>query len=69
MVHTLSNSIEASYIRILPLTWNKNICLRFMLLGCQTGMLNNDGEVRILPGKEEHACQAFIMAPKKSDSL
>lgn len=35
--HNLANQIETSYVRIIPITWNKNICMRISLLGCEAG--------------------------------
>ena len=37
MRHNLANQIETSYVRIIPITWNKNICMRISLLGCEAG--------------------------------
>ena len=37
MRHNLANQIETSYVRIIPITWNKNICMRISLLGCKAG--------------------------------
>ncbi|CAB4016809.1 Hypothetical predicted protein, partial [Paramuricea clavata] len=38
VTHTLINPIEASYLRIIPVTWNDNICMRISLLGCKAGV-------------------------------
>ncbi|CAB4026057.1 Hypothetical predicted protein, partial [Paramuricea clavata] len=35
MRHKLAYPIEASHIRIIPIAWNKNICMRISLLGCE----------------------------------
>ncbi|XP_046846405.1 lactadherin-like [Xenia sp. Carnegie-2017] len=32
--HTLANEIEATYVRVLPVSWKHNICMRISLLGC-----------------------------------
>ncbi|XP_046846401.1 uncharacterized protein LOC124440117 isoform X2 [Xenia sp. Carnegie-2017] len=34
MTHVLSESLQARLVRIIPLSWNKNICMRFELFGC-----------------------------------
>ncbi|XP_028395163.1 uncharacterized protein LOC114519252 isoform X2 [Dendronephthya gigantea] len=34
VTHSLSNVVQAQFIRIIPLTWNNNICMRFELFGC-----------------------------------
>jgi hypothetical protein len=48
MRHTLANQIEASYVRIIPITWNKNICMRISLLGCGAGENSNMMSITML---------------------
>ncbi|XP_028395191.1 uncharacterized protein LOC114519267 isoform X2 [Dendronephthya gigantea] len=38
--HTLAYPIETSYVRIIPSSWNENICMRIALLGCEADCSN-----------------------------
>ena len=35
MKHTLISPIKVLYLRIIPITWNRNICMRISILGCK----------------------------------
>ncbi|CAB3993328.1 Hypothetical predicted protein [Paramuricea clavata] len=37
VTHTLTDVSQAQYIRIVPLSWKNNICMRFELFGCVAG--------------------------------